>query len=47
MMEEMKNAEPVLTLNPFEEMGKEPQAPAVPGGGGGSGCRREKRGGGF
>lgn len=30
MMEEMKNAEPVLTLNPFEEMGKEPQAPAVP-----------------
>ena len=26
----MKNAEPVLTLNPFEEMGKEPQAPAVP-----------------
>ncbi len=29
-MEEMKNAEPVLTLNPFEEMGKEPQAPAVP-----------------
>ncbi len=44
MMEEMKNAEPVLTLNPFEEMGKEPQAPAD---GGGSGCRREKRGGGF
>ena len=30
MMEEIKNAEPVLTLNPFEEMGKEPQAPAVP-----------------
>lgn len=30
MMEEMKNAEPVLTLNPFEKMGKEPQAPAVP-----------------
>lgn len=30
MMEEMKNAEPVLTLNPFEEIGKEPQAPAVP-----------------
>lgn len=30
MMEEMKNAEPVLTLNPFEEMGKEPQALAVP-----------------
>ena len=30
MMEEVKNAEPVLTLNPFEEMGKEPQAPAVP-----------------
>lgn len=29
-MEEMKNAEPVLTLNPFEEMGQEPQAPAVP-----------------
>lgn len=30
MMEELKNAEPVLTLNPFEEIGKEPQAPAVP-----------------
>ena len=30
MMEEMKNAEPVLTLNPFEEMEVQPQAPAVP-----------------
>lgn len=30
MMEEMKNAEPVLTLNPFEEMEEEPQAPALP-----------------
>lgn len=30
MMEELKNAEPVLTLNPFEEMAEEPQAPAVP-----------------
>lgn len=30
MMEEMKNAELVLTLNPFEEMAEEPQAPAVP-----------------
>lgn len=30
MMEELKNAEPVLTLNPFEEMPAEPQAPAVP-----------------
>ncbi len=30
MMEEMKNAEPVLTLNPFEEMTAQPQAPAVP-----------------
>ncbi len=28
MMEEMRNAEPVLTLNPFEEMA--PQAPAAP-----------------
>lgn len=30
MMEEMKNAEPVLTLNPFEEIKEEPQAPALP-----------------
>ena len=30
MMEEMKNAEPVLALNPFEEMEVQPQAPAVP-----------------
>ena len=42
MMEEMKNAEPVLTLNPFEEMGKEPQAPAVPAGGGGGAVEEKK-----
>ena len=30
MMEELKNSEPVLTLNPFEEIREEPQAPAVP-----------------
>ncbi len=30
MMEEIKNAEPVLTLNPFEEIKEEPQAPALP-----------------
>lgn len=29
MMEEIKNAEPVLTLNPFEEIKEEPQAPAL------------------
>lgn len=41
MMEELKNAEPVLTLNPFEEMPAEPQAPAVPEKAGGA--AEEKR----
>ncbi|MDE7015889.1 MAG: toxic anion resistance protein, partial [Kineothrix sp.] len=30
MMEETKNAGPVLTLNPFEEIREEPHAPALP-----------------
>ena len=30
-MEENKTEMPTLTLNPFEELQKEPQAPAVPG----------------
>ena len=29
MMEELKNSEPVLTLNPFEEIREEPQAPPL------------------